>query len=86
MRIGGFILLILGFLSACAAAFLLQVGSTAVASRMLQLTERKESFTKDEVFTIIVEQGQRSRPSFLWTLTPAAMMLAGGVLIAFRKR
>ena len=86
MRIGGFILLILGFLGACAVAFLLQVEATVVSSEMLSLTQRKESFTKDEVFTIIVEQGQRSRPSYLWTLTPAVMMLAAGVLLGFRKR
>lgn len=86
MRIAGFILLLLGFLLACNAAFLLQVRENAIFSDMLHLTERKESFTKDEVFTIIVKYHQRSRPSYFRILTPAVVMLGGGVLLVIRKQ
>ena len=86
MRAAGFTLLLFGFLWACATAFQLVVRADAISSGMLHLTERRESFTKDEVATIILEHGRRSRLSYLWVLAPSIAMLAGGVLLGFRKR
>ena len=85
MRAAGFTLFFSGFFGR-ATAFQLQERVRTISSAMLHQTERKESFTRAEVGTIILEQGRRSRVPYFWVLIPSIAMLVGGVLLGFRKR
>ena len=81
MRIAGYTLLLLGFVSAVLLTFLLEARVNSTASSVLDATMRKATFSRDEVQTLIFDQATRSRPPKFFILAPASMMLAGGILL-----
>lgn len=85
MRTLGFTLLTVGFLWACASVFFFRASVTATTSDSLEVLEGRESFTREEVFTIITGQGQATRHRAPWIFTPALLMFCGGSLLSRHK-
>src|SRR5688572_15704831 len=66
-----FTLLVVGFLWACASVFRFRADVTATTSVSLEVLTGRESFTRDEVQSIIQSQGRETRRHAPWIFTPA---------------
>jgi hypothetical protein len=85
MRIFGFTLLTIGFLWLCASFVLFRADVTATTSASLDVLTGRESFTRDEVFTIVTGHAQEMQRRAPWIFTPALLMFCGGILLSRRS-
>jgi hypothetical protein len=82
MRVLGFTLFIIGFAWLCVSTVSLPAIITAVTSDSLEVTSRRETFTRQEVFDLLVAQGKGFRRHIPWIFTPALLMFFGGSLVS----
>lgn len=89
MKNWGRLLLVAGFVWLVAESFLFPAVTTTLTSNAYDaISRRPETFTKQEVVTIVAKNYQRCADFSLWILPPACLMLIGGFLLdrVARKR
>ena len=82
LRLTGYALLIIGFLWLLASALLFPVSITAAASRHSDTLPRKETYDSQEFYSAVWAFASRVRREPPWIVTPAVLMLAGGLLLS----
>jgi len=83
MRKFAFVLLILGFVWLCGAAFYFDLDTARSSSHARDALPPKDSFTRDEVMQHISFIYRLLPDRALWLALPASVMLAGGLMLGF---
>ena len=75
------VLLVGGFVGIMGALMLLKSVDYSSFSQAYDSLPKKDTFARQEVLEHMVDAFQRRNHSEIWILAPAAMMLAGGLLL-----